>query len=303
MNKKNVSVLGVLIVSAVTGCLTNGPQCVKNSGSLNAKHIVTLEGFKYPESALYDAKSGNIFVSNIECDIGQYWADDGKAFISLLKKDNTIQALRWVDSKPTAPFHAPKGLTILGDHLYFADNTRLQRCTLSGQNVEVVASGFKKANDLCSDGSSVWLSDMGAGKIYCIKPTGEKRVIKAPISINGITFSGTKMFGVSWDLHEVYELDPTGQNEPVPFGLASYFTNLDGIEVLKDGTFIVSDYKGHKVCAISSDRKTVTTLIKLQTPADIGIDHEAGILYVPQMMVNKISVFKLTGIGTPKLQR
>ena len=65
MNKKNVSVLGVLIVSAVTGCLTNGPQCVKNSGSLNAKHIVTLEGFKYPESALYDAKSGNVFVSNL----------------------------------------------------------------------------------------------------------------------------------------------------------------------------------------------------------------------------------------------
>jgi hypothetical protein len=27
------------------------------------------------------------------------------------------------------------------------------------------------------------------------------------------------MFGVSWDLHEVYELDPTGKNEPVPLDL------------------------------------------------------------------------------------
>jgi hypothetical protein len=297
MNVKHVSVLGVIVLSGVTGCLTNGPQCVKNSGSLNAKHIVTLEGFKYPESALVDAKSGNIFVSNIECAPLGFWVDDGKAFISLLKKDNTIQALRWVDSKPTALMNGNKGLTILGDHLYVADNTRLLRCTLSGQNVEVVASGFKKANDLCSDGSNVWLSDSGAGKIYCIKPCGEKREIKAPPAANGITCAGAKMFGVSWDLHEVYELDPTGKNEPVPFGLASYFTNLDGIEVLKDGTFIVSDYKGHKVCAISSDRKTVTTLIKLETPADIGIDHEAGILYVPQMLVNQVSVFKLTGIG------
>jgi sugar lactone lactonase YvrE len=297
MNVKYVSVLGVIVLSGVTGCLTNGPQCVKNSGSLNAKHIATLEGFEHPESALYDAKSGNIFVSNIECEIGQYWADDGKAFISLLKKDNTIQALRWVDSKPTALMNGNKGLTILGDHLYVADNTRLQRCTLTGQNVEVVASGFQKANDLCSDGSNVWLSDTGAGKIYCIKPSGEKREIKSPLSPNGLTFVGTKMFGVSWDLHEVYELDPTGKNEPVPFGLASHFTNLDGIEVLKDGTFIVSDYKGHKVCAISSDRKTVTTLIKLETPADIGIDQEAGVLYVPQLLANKVSVFKLTGMG------
>jgi hypothetical protein len=300
MNVKHVSVLGVIVLSGVTGCLTNGPQCVKNSGSLNAEHIVSLKGFKHPESTLFDAKSGNIYVSNIECEIGQYWADDGKAFISLLKKDNTIQALRWVDSKPTALMNGNKGLTILGDHLYVADNTRLLRCTLSGQNVEVVATGFIKANDLCSDGSNVWLSDTGAGKIYCIKPCGEKREIKAPPAANGITFVGSKMFGVSWDLHEVYELDPTGKNEPVPFGLASHFITLDSIEVLKDGTFLVSDFKGHKVCTISADRKTVTTLIKLETPADIGIDHEAGMLYVPQLLANKVSVFKLTGGGCKK---
>jgi len=300
MNMKNVSVLGVIVLSGVTGCLTSGPQCVKNSGSLNAEHIMTLEGFKHPESTLYDAKSGNIFVSNIECEIGQYWADDGKAFISLVKKDNTIQALRWVDSKPTALMNGNKGLTILGDHLYVADNTRLLRCTLSGQKVEVVASGFTKANDLCSDGSNVWLSDTGAGKIYCIKPCGEKREIKAPPAANGITFVGTKMFGVSWDLHEVYELDPTGKNDPLPFGLASHFTTLDSIEVLKDGTFLVSDFKGHKICTISADRKTVTTLIKLETPADIGIDHEAGVLYVPQLLANKVSVFKLTGAWCKK---
>ena len=125
MNVKHVSVLGVIVLSGVTGCLTNGPQCVKNSGSLNAKHIVTLEGFQYPESASVDAKSGNIFVSNIECAPLGFWVDDGKAFISLLKKDNTLQALRWVDSKPTALMNGNKGLTILGDHLYFADNEHI----------------------------------------------------------------------------------------------------------------------------------------------------------------------------------
>jgi hypothetical protein len=66
------------------------------------------------------------------------------------------------------------------------------------------------------------------------------------------------MFGFSRDLHEVYELNPTGKNEPVPFGLSSHFTNLD------------------------------------------GIDHEAGVFYVPQLLANKVSVFKLTGVGCKK---
>lgn len=293
-NMSSLAVLGLILLFAA-GCATKEIVCVNTpTAPLAAELVVTLDGFKHPECALFDAKRGELFVSNIECAPEQYWADDGKGFISVVKKDNTIKALRWVDSMSSCPLNAPKGLTILGKHLYFADNTRLMRCTLEGRNVEVVANGFQKANDLCTDGSSVWLSDVGASKIYCIKPNGEKRQIKAPQSVNGLTFSGSKMFGVSWNLHEVYELDPTGEKEPVPFGVSKHFTNLDGIEVLDDGTFIVSDNKGHKICTISADRKTVTTVIKLATPADIGIDREAGILYVPQLLSNKLSVFKYT---------
>jgi len=299
MNVNKVSLSGAIALLAVAGCITEKPLCLKNKGSLNAVHVVTLEGFAYPECALYDAGSGNIFVSNIECAPEEYWVDDSRGFISLLKKDNTVHAQRWVDSRTDAPIHSPKGLTILGGHLYFADNTRLLRCTLGGQKVEVVAAGFQKANDLCTDGSHVWLSDVGASKIYCITASGQKREIKAPPAVNGITFDGAKMYGVSWDLHEIYELDPSGKNEPVSFGLAAHFTALDGIEVLKDGTFIVSDFKGHKVCAISSDRKTVITLIELETPADIGVDREAGVLYVPQLLADKLSIFKLMGRMQP----
>ena len=91
----------------------------------------------------------------------------------------------------------------------------------------------------------------------------------------------------------VYELDPSGDNPPVAFGLAEHFTNLDGIEVLDDGTFIVSDFKGNKVCSISADRKTVETLAELDSPADIGIDRSRNLLYVPQFMQNKAVIYKL----------
>jgi len=101
------------------------------------------------------------------------------------------------------------------------------------------------------------------------------------------------MFGVSWHLHEVFELDPTGKQPPQPFGLASEFVNLDGIVVLPDGTFIVSDFKGHRIATITPDRKTVRTLCELDSPADISIDPDKGILYAPEFHQNRVRVYRL----------
>jgi hypothetical protein len=101
------------------------------------------------------------------------------------------------------------------------------------------------------------------------------------------------MFGVSWALHEIYELDPTGKSQPQAFGLADHFTNLDGIEVLADGTFIVSDFKGNKVCTVSPDRSSVRTLVEVTSPADIGLNHEEGLLYIPHFMENKLSIYRI----------
>jgi sugar lactone lactonase YvrE len=138
----------------------------------------------------------------------------------------------------------------------------------------------------------VFVSDTEAGKVFAYDPNGW-REIKAPKGVNGITFFKDRMFAVSWDLHEVYELDAAGKDEPKPFGLAGHFKALDGIEVLDDGTFIVSDFDGGKVCTISPDRKKVDTLLTCESPADIGLDRARGLLYVPQFLKNRVLVFQL----------
>ncbi|MCP4455970.1 MAG: SMP-30/gluconolactonase/LRE family protein [Planctomycetes bacterium] len=282
----------LLVVSLATLFVCVG--CSDTKQQWSADHVTTVSGFTVPECTLYDPASGLVYVANMDCNIGEYWIDDGKGHLSILGKDHAITTARWVDSKPASPIHEPKGMCLLGDHLYFNDNTRLLRCSLSGENVEVVASDFKKANDLATDGENVWLSDTEAGKVFCISPSGDTREIMAPAAVNGITFSGDKMFGVSWDLHEIYELDPSGEKAPVAFGLAEHFTNLDGIEVVEDGTFIVSDFMGNKICAVSPDRTRVTTLAELTTPADIGLNRTDGLLYVPQLTQDKVAVYRIT---------
>ena len=124
--------------------------------------------------------------------------------------------------------------------------------------------------------------------------TSEVAVLKSPPSVNGITFHQGAFFAVSWDQHDIFELDPAGETDPVPFGLGAHFTHLDGIEVLDDGTFIVSDFDGNKLWAVGSDRKAIAPLADVETPADIGLDRKRMLLYVPLFMKDEVAIFRLT---------
>lgn len=265
--------------------------CMREPTAWVVEHESTTEGFNVPECVLVG--DGVVYVSNIESLPDEYWVDDGKGYISRLHADGGIDVKRWIESKPESVIHSPKGMCLLGGYLYFTDNTRLLRCTLDGGKPEWVADGFGNANDLATDGENIWLSDTLSGKVFCIAPDGTRREIPAPESVNGITFHEGKLFAVSWDLHEIYELDPAGHQEPRAFGLADHFTNLDGIELLDDGTFIVSDFMGNKVCSVGADRTTVRTLVEIDSPADIGISRAAGRLYIPQFMQGKVSVYRI----------
>jgi hypothetical protein len=264
------------------------------SARWQVRKMAELDQFWVPECALPVPGSDRVFVSNVAAAKGEYWTDDGKGFLSVLV-GGRMQRLRWLQSKPGAVLDGPKGMCLFRGKLYFTDNTRLLRCNPDdGSGLEVVAEGFGKANDLATDGDAVWLSDGQESKIWRIAEDGAKREIVAPKGVNGITFAQGRMFAVSWELHDVYEVFPIGAKDPRPFRLADHFTNLDGIEVLADGTFIVSDFMGNKVCAITPDGKTVYTLVQLESPADIGIDRQGMILYIPQFFTDKVVLFRLS---------
>ena len=145
---------------------------------------------------------------------------------------------------------------------------------------------------MATDGTYVYVSDMEAGKVYRLGAEGVQE-IKAPPGVNGLTFADGRMYAVSWTLHDIYQLDPTGKGEPVALGLAGHFKALDGIEVLADGTLLVSDFEGHRVAAVAPDRKTVYTLAGARTPADIGLDRDRMLLYVPMLEANRVATYKL----------
>ncbi|MBL7140233.1 MAG: hypothetical protein ISS74_04920 [Planctomycetes bacterium] len=288
MNRFAWRVVPMLVVLTVlAGCVP----------AWRAQQVTKIGQFAVPECCVVDAKTGKVYVSNMETDVGAYWADDATGSIAVLNPGGVPANMRWQASAQDAPLHSPKGMCILDGVLYVADNTRVLAFPLSDAAQPKPLQGPKgeHLNDMATDGVAVYVSDTAAGVVYRMGRDGVT-TIKAPAGVNGITFFKGKMFAVSWDLHEVYELDPAGQGDPVPFGLACHFKTPDGIEVLEDGTFLVSDMHGNRVAAISADRKTVSTLIEVTTPADIGLDWRQRLLYVPQFEQDGVSVYRLVPV-------
>jgi hypothetical protein len=256
--------------------------------------VGVIEGFKTPESVLIDPATSVGYVSNVEAEEGQYWSNDGKGFISRLLPGGKLDVLRWKTGVEDYKLSSPRGMCLYAGALYVADNTRVCRIALDAIAPEGPIEGLqgKRLNDIATDGDAVYVSDTAAGRVYRILGPSFSDV-KAPEGVNGITFHGAKMFAVSWTTHDVYELDPAGKEDPRPFGLARHFRALDGIKILDDGTFIVTDYLGNKVCSIAPDRKTVHTLCKATTPADLGLGRRGGLLFVPQFEADSVVIYRL----------
>lgn len=280
-----------LAAVAMVGCT---PILKKSEHAWTAREITAIGNCMVPECVMVDPSSGLAYVSQIETTAQGYWEDDGTGSIGVLRPGGEPVDLRWRTSTPDAPLNAPKGMCIIQAILYVADNTRVvaYRVDDKSRGTPLAKVTGQRLNDMATDGVAGYVSDTAAGKVYRFDAQGV-REIKAPEGVNGLTFFQGKMYAVSWTKHDIYELDPSGKDDPRPFGLARHFRTLDGIEVLDDGSFVVSDFEAGRVALVSPDRRTVTTLLVAETPADIGLDRQRMLLYVPKLTANQVSVYQL----------
>ena len=289
-----------MVILLVTALMSAGVVMAEGSDekaqpSWTLTQLKGVDGLDLPESVHFVPSTKQVFASNIVTSTKGYWEDDGTGFISTLNADGSIAKLRWMNSSKTTPLNGPKGISSLGSYLYFADNTRLIKTPLSGDGETTVIAppGAIKLNDIATDGQHIYVSDYGKSEIYKIDKEDNWVKVPSPKYVNGVTCYKGQIFAVSWDQHDVYQLDPAAKKAPKAFKLSKYFTALDGIEVMDNGAIIVSDFVGGQLCLIEPDRKTVHTLATLASPADIGIDRENNLLYVPLLLESKVVVFKL----------
>lgn len=277
-------------------------QAAAGAPMMGPKPTVVQGGFQTPESVLYDPRADVYLVSNIN---GNPTGTDGNGFISRVSPAGRILALKWIDgTKQGVTLNAPKGMALSGTTLYVADITAVRMFDRSSGrfkgSVDIMGATF--LNDLAAGSAgTIYASDSGlkpdfspsgTDAVYRIDARGKATPIAKSTELhtpNGLTaLPGGRLFVVTFTKEgEVYTLGADGTRQ----GVRNFAVGqLDGVERLPDGSFLVSSWAASAVYRMAGDGMAKPVVENVKAPADIGYDSKRNRVLIPQFMDNKVVI-------------
>ena len=244
----------------------------------------TGEVLKTPESALYDSKTNKIYISNIN---GQPSEKDGNGFISILDADGKVNKNPWITG-----LNAPKGQAVYDGNLYVADIDELVVISIKESKIikRYKIENAKFLNDVTvSEDGTIYVSDMMDHKIYAL--TSGKMELwlndKLLENANGLWAEKGQLY---IGTNQLLQADLKTKTLKV---LIENSGGIDGLEKMKDGNFIYSNWQG-RIFITKGEKsiKLLDTVGKLNT-ADIDWVPEKNLVLVPTFSGNSIDAYKL----------
>ncbi|MGH2626833.1 MAG: SMP-30/gluconolactonase/LRE family protein [Anaerolineales bacterium] len=289
----------VVTALALASFLLGGVQLAAGQGAA----ITVQGGFATPESVLYDAAADVYLVANIN---GNPTGVDGNGFISRVRPDGRISALKWIDgTRPGVALNAPKGMAVRGDTLFVADITSVRMFDRrTGQfRGSVTVPGATFLNDAAAgpDGT-IYVTDSGlkpdfspsgTDAVYKIDRSGALAIVakgahlKSP---NGVTvLSDGQLVVVAFSPDGgIYRLTAAGQKSVEVVRLPG--GQLDGVEVLSGRALLVSSWAASAVFRVAPDGAATQVVQNVKAPADIGYDRKRNRVLIPLFMDNRVLI-------------
>ncbi|MER8481824.1 hypothetical protein [Mesorhizobium sp. M1322] len=266
-----------------------------------AEEVWSLDGFKAPESVLFDAKRNVFYVSNI---VGEPAGKDGVGYLSKVSPDGKLQAAEWVTG-----FNAPKGLVMKGDTLFVTDIDRLMAVDVeSGQITGTWPAGAQFLNDPAVDEAGrVFASDMLANRIYVLDNDALSVWLESEdlLHPNGLRVEHGRLLVAGWgrDIQPDFSSKTPGHliaidlNTKVisDIGSGEPVGNLDGLESDGAGNWLVTDWVAGALFRIHSDGKVEQLMDLNQGSADLEFLEEKKLAIIPMMMDGKLVATRLGG--------
>ena len=296
MHRRAILVVLVILMFACQKIETTNTTPMDTAPAPPPKPTELTEGLQTPECVLYDAEQDVYFISNIN---GNPLGIDDNGYISRVNAETLQSEAKWIDgSKAEVTLNAPKGMAIAGDDLWVSDITTVRRFDrrTGAPKGEVALKGATFANDVASDGTTVYVSDSGLNAEF--KSTGTDSVwkiennkamklasgkdLKGP---NGIAVAAGKVWVVSFGANELYAIDKGKKANTVtlPNG------GLDGLVALPDGTLAITSWNAKTVYRGSPTGPFTALVENIDSPADLGYDSKRHRLLVPHFIENKVS--------------
>ncbi len=271
-----------------------------NADSHNVELSWELGGFSNPESVIYDKQLNHLYVSNVNGDPND---KDSNGFISIVSMDGRIINKKWVIG-----LNGPKGLALHGRTLYVADIDELVAIDIDSGSItnKYKVDDAKFLNDVtATDNGDIFVSDMVLNRIHKLSGDDfqiwiESDELENP---NGLHFTGDDIILGSWGkMTDGFATEVPGHLKRISIstknissiGDGSPVGNLDGVEGNDEIGFYVTDWMKGGLFHIDI-KGTSTKLLEFnQGSADHELVINKGLIFIPQMVENKLFAYKLT---------
>jgi hypothetical protein len=242
----------------------------------------TADGLKTPESVLYDASLNSIFVSNID---GNPTEKDGNGFISILNTDGKMKTLHWITG-----LNAPKGQAISKGNLYVADIDELVEISIKEARItnRYKVENAKFLNDVTAgEDGTVYFSDMQDHKIYALSNGKVALWLDDKIleNVNGLWAEKGQLYAGNAKILQIDIKTKTIKT------LVENCNGIDGLERLKDGNFIYSNWQGRIFVTKNSESIKLIDTVDKQNTADIDFVPEKNLILVPTFSGNSVEAY------------
>jgi SMP-30/Gluconolactonase/LRE-like region len=230
-----------------------------------------------PESVLYDSVSNSLYVSSMNAGTIVRIGTDGK----VIRND-------WVTG-----LTSNKGSALFGGLLYIAETAAVAVVDVNRASVikRIQVEGAIMLNDVAVDSKGIiYVTDTRAGKVYRIE--GDKAVLylENMPGANGLLTLNTDLYVLT--SASVQKAD-AGK---VITKIADGFENgLDGIVMVAENEFIISNYKGilYYVKADGTKQLLLDTRSDQIMANDISYNSRTKTLYVPSFGTNRVIAYKV----------
>ncbi|BAQ17497.1 SMP-30/gluconolactonase/LRE family protein [Methyloceanibacter caenitepidi] len=301
-NKRSRTARAARSLLHAVACLSMLLACVQTAVAEAPTLAWEAKGLAQPESVLHDPVTDVLFVTNIN---GPVMAKDGNGFISRIKPDGTILERDWAKG-----FNSPTGMGLHDRTLYVADVDTLVAVGAASGSIKQTykADGAIFLNDVVvADDGTVYVSDTPMNTIWRLKdgvfePWLTDDALNGP---NGLLLEDGKLIiaslgrlksvGQKQETAGLYAIDIEDKSV-TPLGKS--IGNLDGIDELKAGTYLVSDWADGALYKVDVKGKTAKAdqLLDLnQGSADLIFLADKQLILIPMMLDNTLAAYKLGG--------
>ncbi len=302
--KQHLIAAGLALALTAAACERKPPPAT------GATRVLTVPGFKTPESVKYDPDLDLYFVTNIN---GNPSAKDNNGFISRIRPDGTVDSLAFVaGGRGGVTLNGPKGTALVGDTLWVADIDAVRgfnkRTGAPVATVDLAKLGAKFLNDVAvgPDGA-LYVTDTGilidaTGNVSHPGPDRIFRVgAKRDVSVAAQGDTLDRPNGITWDAaNSSFVVVSFGgpavfswkSGDKAPTVIARGPGAWDGVEVLADGRIIASSWADSTVDVVASG-KVARLISGVPSPADIGLDTKRNRVLIPILQQDRVEVWQL----------